>query len=57
MQVKIIKSFFRDITEGKVYDAKKDKEGLWIENDWNHDMWLNLTNEHNKELIEYEIVK
>ncbi|CAD5241015.1 hypothetical protein INMBNBLA_00014 [Klebsiella phage vB_KoM-Liquor] len=57
MQVKITKTFFRDITEGKVYTAKKDKEGLWIENDWNRDIWLNLTNEYNKELIEYEIVK
>lgn len=57
MQIKITKTFFRDITEGKVYTTKKDKEGLWIENDWNRDMWLNLTNEYNKELIEYEIVK
>lgn len=57
MQVKIIKSFFRDITEGKVYDAKKDKEGFWIENDWNRDFWINLTNEYNKELIEYEIME
>ena len=57
MQIKITKPIFRDITEGKVYTAKKDKEGLWIENDWNRDIWLNLTNEYNKELIEYEIVK
>lgn len=57
MQVKIIKSFFLDITEGKIYDAKKEKDELWIENDWNRDMWLNLTNEYNKKLIEYEIME
>lgn len=57
MQVKITKSFFLDITVGKVYEIKKDKEGFWIENDWGRDYWINLTNEYNKELIEYEIME
>ena len=56
MQIKIIKSFFVDLTEGKVYDAIEDKNGLWIWNDWKEcKLPVNLYQNH--ELIEYEIVK
>lgn len=55
-KIKIIDTFFDDLTIGKVYDAvESSKGGLWIDSDWS--IALNLRDEANRELIEYEIVK
>ncbi|WPJ48208.1 hypothetical protein RCIP0008_00140 [Klebsiella phage RCIP0008] len=55
MQVKIIDTFFDDLTVGKVYDAVESKNELWIDSDWG--IAVNLHTEASQELIEYEIVK
>ncbi|WOL25224.1 hypothetical protein iPHageKPN11i_00146 [Klebsiella phage iPHaGe-KPN-11i] len=55
MQVKIIDTFFDDLTVGKVYDAVESKNELWIDSDWG--IAVNLHTEANQELIEYEILK
>ncbi|QJI10958.1 hypothetical protein GuL6_070 [Buttiauxella phage vB_ButM_GuL6] len=55
MQIKIINTFFNDLTVGKVYDAVESKNGLWIDSDWG--IAVNLRTATNQELIEYEILK
>ncbi|URP86369.1 hypothetical protein ECF2_0141 [Enterobacter phage EC-F2] len=55
MQVKIIDTFFDDLTVGKVYDAVESKNELLIDSDWG--IAVNLHTEANQELIEYEILK
>lgn len=54
-QVKIIDSFFYDITPGKVYNVL-NKPGMWIVTD--HNIEFNLTGEYNNEnyVVEYEII-
>ncbi|AON97083.1 hypothetical protein E_074 [Cronobacter phage vB_CsaM_leE] len=47
--------FFSDLTVGKVYDATRIKDQLWICSDWS--IFLDLHTYANRALIEYEIVK
>lgn len=48
-------NIFSDLTAGKVYDATRIKDQLWICSDWS--IFVDLHTEANRELIEYEIVQ